>query len=221
MDDQDVNISRSIDRGFGTLSAEEEKDLTQARGADQELDAICSEYEKTSRDIRLAFEYEKVLQEPVSEDMLAAVRNVFAEHEADTKKIVRFPLRKVAVALAACVAVLLVVLALIQDPGIQGAEPSGSITDTTPDIKWENAEDPEQKYDVWIIPAEGDYMDAPTILVVKDVRSPIAYEDLNPPKGKPPVSELAFGDYRLLVCLAGEGKASGTPTPFTVVKEEK
>ncbi len=105
--------------------------------------------------------------------------------------------------------------------------PQGTVATTQPEIAWENT--PGKKYNVWILPKEGDYTTAPALFVAKDVQSPVAFSALKPGKDLPAdKTELdPDKDYRVLICYndagspgAGE-RIAGTPVPFRVAPAAK
>jgi hypothetical protein len=129
-------------------------------------------------------------------------------------------------ALAAALALGLVGLQFIQPKPLAGAmakvtitSPGDLISTTRPTIAWTSKDRPSQRYDVWVLPEEGDHLTVAPLLVAKDVTSPVAFEKLRPegsgtPEGE---SELEAGRaYRVLVCLADGGRMSGMPIPFRV-----
>ena len=94
--------------------------------------------------------------------------------------------------------------------------PIGEAVDSKPFIAWDARDEPGQKYDVWILPAEGDYLTAPTLYKAEGVTSPVSFSDLKP---GPEVAENELrGDteYRVLVCLADAGRTAGVPFVFKV-----
>ena len=97
--------------------------------------------------------------------------------------------------------------------------PGDEITDTRPTIAWTSKDKPGQKYDVWILPAEGDFRDpnaAPTLFKAERVTSPVAFASFKPGKGIAATSLQPGTDYRVLVCLADAGRLAGVPVPFKV-----
>ncbi len=96
--------------------------------------------------------------------------------------------------------------------------PRGSTGLTQPLIVWDNK--PDQKYDVWILPPEGSQTDAPALFTAKNVRSPIAFNDLKPTDAAQGQKELQPGKpYRLLVCFASLGRLAGVTVPFETTAE--
>jgi hypothetical protein len=95
--------------------------------------------------------------------------------------------------------------------------PTGETSRTEPLIVWENAPDPSQLYDVWVLPPDGPFEKVPAIYEAKGVRSPVAFDRLAPPASASGVAhDLQPGkDYRLLVCIAGAGRIAGTAVPFS------
>lgn len=94
--------------------------------------------------------------------------------------------------------------------------PGDEITSTQPVIAWNSQDQPGQKYDVWILPAEGDHLTAPVLFVTKGVTSPVAFDSLKPGKGITDTALQPGTDYRVLVCLADAGRMAGVPVPFKV-----
>jgi hypothetical protein len=86
--------------------------------------------------------------------------------------------------------------------------PGDVVPETTPVVAWNSKDRPEQRYDVWILPGEGDHLTVPAVFVAQNVTSPV-----------PITTALTAGQsYRVLVCLAGIGRTAGTPVPFRVAK---
>ncbi|MCE9518220.1 MAG: hypothetical protein K8R87_01420 [Verrucomicrobia bacterium] len=107
-----------------------------------------------------------------------------------------------------------------QRPPIASAAlaPRGATGLTQPLIVWENK--PEQKYDVWILPPEGNQTEAPALFTAKNVRSPLAFADLQPTDAAEGQKELQPGKpYRLLVCFATLGRLAGVTVPFETTAE--
>jgi len=94
--------------------------------------------------------------------------------------------------------------------------PTATISDTQPVIAWTSKDKPDQKYDVWILPAEGDYLKAPTLFIAKGVKSPVAFASMKPGKDVADTALKAGIDYRVLICLADAGRMAGVPVSFTV-----
>jgi hypothetical protein len=94
--------------------------------------------------------------------------------------------------------------------------PGDVTTDTRPRIAWNSKDNPGQKYDVWIIPAEGDHLTASVLFVAKNVTSPVAFDQLQPGPESPAAFLQPGADYRVLVCLADAGRLAGVPVPFRV-----
>jgi hypothetical protein len=85
---------------------------------------------------------------------------------------------------------------------------------------WDNAADQNQKYDVWILPAEGSQKDAPALFQAKGVRSPVAFSELQAIDAAKGAKELQPGKpYRMLVCLANLGRLAGITVPFQTTAE--
>jgi hypothetical protein len=94
--------------------------------------------------------------------------------------------------------------------------PGDEISETQPRIAWTSKDQPGQKYDVWILPAEGDHLTAPTLFVAKGVTSPVAFSQLQPSAEAAGTALQPGEDYRVLVCLADVGRMAGVPVPFKV-----
>jgi hypothetical protein len=94
--------------------------------------------------------------------------------------------------------------------------PTATISDTQPVIAWTSKDKPDQNYDVWILPAEGDYLKAPTLFIAKGVKSPVAFASMKPGKDVADTALKAGIDYRVLICLADAGRMAGVPVSFTV-----
>lgn len=94
--------------------------------------------------------------------------------------------------------------------------PGDAITSTRPTIAWSSKDKPGQKYDVWILPAEGDHLTAPTLFVAKGVTSPVPFEQLQPGKDTAAPALQPGTSYRVLICLADAGRRAGVPIPFKV-----
>lgn len=94
--------------------------------------------------------------------------------------------------------------------------PGDQIADTRPTIAWNSKDKPGQKYDVWILPAEGDHLNAPALFVAKAVTSPVTFDTLKPGVGQDAAGLQPGTDYRVLVCLADAGRRAGVPVPFKV-----
>lgn len=94
--------------------------------------------------------------------------------------------------------------------------PGDVISETQPRIAWTSRDAPGQKYDVWILPAEGDHLTAPALFVAKSVTSPISFTQLQPSTEVAATSLQPGTDYRVLVCLADVGRMAGEPIPFRV-----
>lgn len=131
-----------------------------------------------------------------------------------------------ALALAAALVVGLVGLQFIQPKPPAGTmarvtitSPGDLITTTRPTIAWTSKDRPSQRYDVWVLPEEGDHLTVAPLLVAEDVTSPVSFEKLRPEtsvitEGEPELEEGRA--YRVLVCLADGGRIAGTPIPFRV-----
>ncbi len=94
--------------------------------------------------------------------------------------------------------------------------PGDEITHTRPVIAWNSQDKPGQKYDVWILPAEGDHLTAPVLFVTKGVTSPVSFDSLKPGKDVTSTALQPGADYRVLVCLADAGRMAGVPVRFKV-----
>jgi hypothetical protein len=94
--------------------------------------------------------------------------------------------------------------------------PGDEIMDTRPTIAWNSKDKPGQKYDVWILPAEGDHLSAPALFVAKSVTSPISFSQLQPGAEAAGTSLQPGTNYQVLVCLADAGRMAGVPVPFKV-----
>jgi hypothetical protein len=94
--------------------------------------------------------------------------------------------------------------------------PGDTISETRPTIAWTSKDKPGQKYDVWILPAEGDHLTAPVLFVAKNVTSPVSFADLAAGPGITAAALTPGTDYRALVCLASMGRTAGVPVTFTV-----
>ncbi|TDU67296.1 hypothetical protein EI77_03499 [Prosthecobacter fusiformis] len=123
--------------------------------------------------------------------------------------------------MAAVLALLLTGIWLLRPPAVPTAQivlrtPTTETRSVRPTIAWDSADKPGQKYDVWILPAEGDHLTAPVLFVAKDVESPVRFGDLKPGPDVA-VEQLEKGkDYRVLVCLASIGRHAGVPVTFHV-----
>jgi hypothetical protein len=85
---------------------------------------------------------------------------------------------------------------------------------TQPTFAWTNASDPQQKYDVWVLPAEGDVETIPALFVTKEVRSPVNLADMKPSAPGTPLKLEKDKPHRLLVCLASVGRFGGDAVSF-------
>lgn len=94
--------------------------------------------------------------------------------------------------------------------------PGDVISETQPRIAWTSKDAPGQKYDVWILPAEGDHLTAPALFVAKSVTSPVSFTQLQPGAEAAATALQPGTDYRVLVCLADAGRMAGVPVPFKV-----
>jgi hypothetical protein len=170
---------------------------------------------------------------------LRAERTQTGAKTAEADKIVAFPFGSSATAhagrtkgrawpwMAAAAAIAVAGLVGYQmwprDPAaIVTRSPQGTVTTTQPEIAWENA--PGKNYNVWILPAEGDYTTAPALFVAKGVRSPVPFSALKPGKDLPADKRSLDPEkeYRVLVCYNDTGstgpgeRIAGTPVPFRV-----
>jgi hypothetical protein len=93
--------------------------------------------------------------------------------------------------------------------------PRGVTSVTEPLIVWENA--PNQDYDVWILPADGAVTEVASLFVKKAVRSPIPFDQLEP--ADPGDALEAGNDYRVLVCLADQGRLAGESVSFSIMEQ--
>ncbi len=129
-------------------------------------------------------------------------------------------------ALAASLALGLVSLQFTQSnaPGgtmakVTITSPGDLITTTRPTIAWTSKDRPSQRYDVWVLPEEGDHLTVAPLLVAEGVTSPVSFEKLRPEgmEQSGAIGGLVSGRaYRVLVCLANGGRMAGTPVPFRV-----
>jgi hypothetical protein len=94
--------------------------------------------------------------------------------------------------------------------------PGDVISETHPRIAWTSKDRPAQKYDVWILPAEGDHLTTPALFVAKSVTSPVSFTQLQPGAEAAATTLQPGTDYRVLVCLADAGRMAGVPVPFKV-----
>jgi len=126
-------------------------------------------------------------------------------------------------ALAACLALLAGLAAVwLRPPAASSKDivilaPRGETGFTQPTIAWDAKAG--QRYDVWILGAEGSHLDAPALYIAKGVQPPLSLAALQPGpalQGQPnPRATLLPGtDYRLLVCLADAGRIAGIAVPF-------
>lgn len=125
-------------------------------------------------------------------------------------------------ALAATVLILAALTWLILPRGTPTANvaltsPSATISDTQPVIAWNSKDKPGQKYDVWILPADGDHLTAPALFKAEKVTSPIAFTAMKPGKDITDTALKAGMDYRVLICLADAGRMAGVPVEFKVI----
>ena len=99
--------------------------------------------------------------------------------------------------------------------------PGDFIATTRPRIAWTSKDAPGQRYDVWILPAEGDYLSAPPLFAAKSVTSPIDFAALKGGDGITNTGLVPGTDYRVLVCLADAGRMAGVPVPFKTLPAAK
>jgi len=130
--------------------------------------------------------------------------------------------------LAAAAAVAVAAVWLKGPPGVEEpaapamarvvvTSPGDRIEATRPVISWTSRDEPGQRYDVWILPEDGDYLEAPALFAAESVTSPVAFDQLEPGPEAPADGALEPGTgYRVLVCLADAGRMSGRPVPFRV-----
>ena len=116
----------------------------------------------------------------------------------------------IAVGIAALLAVLGVATKLVL--------PSGGTFQPT--FAWENSVDSSQKYDVWVLPAEGDPETAAPLFKVFNKRSPVKLSEMQAADGKS-TSLKKDEPHRLLVCLATVGKFGGNAVPLPAQNEIK
>lgn len=95
--------------------------------------------------------------------------------------------------------------------------PRGETGVMRPILVWDAR--PGQRYDVWILPAEGTHMEAPALWTAKSVLPPLDFSELIPSPtltaASRPTTRLEAGmDYRILVCLADAGRIAGVAVPF-------
>jgi len=122
--------------------------------------------------------------------------------------------------LAAALAIAFVVLSPSRvDPGATArviiTSPGDVISETTPEIAWTSKVPPGQRYDVWILPGEGDPLEVASLFESKHVVSPVAFDSLTPTSPTEATLSPSRG-YRVLVCLADGGRLAGVPVPFRV-----
>ena len=128
-------------------------------------------------------------------------------------------------ALAAAVAATLVMLVRILP---ESGAPMAKITLLAPDpadpspyadpvFVWDNKDAPGQRYDVWVLPKGGDQLTAKPLYVAKDTLSPLPLEAMKKAEGV--TTNLAGGDYELLICLAGVGRHAGVTRSFAIAGE--
>lgn len=112
-------------------------------------------------------------------------------------------------ALAAAMVVVTGLATLLLPKGLKGSA-------SQPVFVWQNAADETQRYDVWVLPAEGDVETMPAVFVAKGVRSPVSLKDMQPgPAAAAGQTTLAAAPSRLLVCLASIGRLGGAAETFT------
>lgn len=94
--------------------------------------------------------------------------------------------------------------------------PGDAISSTQPTIAWNSKDKPGQKYDVWILPSEGNHLEVPELFKAERVTSPVSFASLTPGKDIPQSTLQPGRDYRVLVCLADSGRLAGVPIAFKV-----
>ena len=143
-------------------------------------------------------------------------RAAFAEAgEKQRNKIIR-PVVWIA-AMAACIGLCLFAaksLFTADHPPILTLAPTGETGTKSPLIVWENAKEPDQKYDVWILPKDGSQKDAEALFVSKGVRSPLEFSRMKAARAGMELEPEK--DYRILVCYAEEGRLAGTASAFSL-----
>lgn len=160
--------------------------------------------------------------EPIPGPLLALLERERAEALKKRKEARSFRsvIALASLGLAAAIAVSFVFLR----PPVSDAPPMAKVTitspgdstaDTRPVFAWTSKDRPDQRYDVWVLPEEGDVLTVPALFEAEDVVSPVTFDQLTTvaATGK----ALAHGEkYRVLVCLADAGRLAGTPVPFSV-----
>ncbi len=99
--------------------------------------------------------------------------------------------------------------------------PGDEIESTRPRIAWTSRDGASQRYDVWILPAEGDPLTVPALFKRENVVSPVEFSALEPGKGVLATALEQGTDYRVLVCLAGAGRMAGVPVHFRTSKSSR
>ena len=206
-------------------SLEERAELASMVAAQPDLAAEIAEVESTARILRRARVF--VDLEQTRSDALSARRT---QEAAAAPARHRHSLPSW-LAMAAAVAVLAGLAGFYFRPPAHSSKdiailsPRGETGFTQPAIAWDAA--PDQRYDVWILPAQGNHLEVPALFVANGVRPPVALAALKPGpalKGQPnpPQSLEAGTDYRVLVCFADAGRIAGIAVPFrTSVRPEK
>jgi hypothetical protein len=210
------------------LTADEEQALREALGEAPPTEAHAARREQIRAEMAMIQSalMPPASDEPVPQHVLARLRahreKVWQEHQArhssalafsevqssapgtsttNTRLLTSLPW----LALAAVIAVLAIAAKLL----LPTADP------TRPTIAWTNATDPEQKYDVWILPDNNIHKeDAEVLFVATNVRSPVKFDQLT---AKAAGRDRLEKDksHRLLVCLASAGRFAGEAVKFT------
>ena len=206
-------------------SPEERAELAAMVAAQPDLVAEIAEVESTARILRRARVFEDL--EQTRSDALSARRT---QEAAAAPARHRHSLPSW-LAMAAAVAVLAGLAGFYFRPPARSSKdiailsPRGETGFTQPTIAWDAA--PDQRYDVWILPAQGNHLDVPALFVANGVRPPVALAALKPgpafkDQPNPPLSLEPGTDYRVLVCFADAGRIAGIAVPFrTSAKPEK
>ena len=99
--------------------------------------------------------------------------------------------------------------------------PGDTIASTRPTIAWTSKDAPGQRYDVWILPANGDHLKVPALYKAENVISPVQFANFRSGKENPEPELQPGGSYQVLVCLAGSGRMAGVPVPFKITALQK
>ncbi|MFZ4593615.1 MAG: hypothetical protein ACOYOF_05125 [Verrucomicrobiaceae bacterium] len=126
-------------------------------------------------------------------------------------------LRWAAILVALGVVIWLVLPRSTPTANVALTSPAATISETQPVIAWTSKDKPGQKYDVWILPAEGDYLTAPALFKAEKVTSPVAFTAMKPGKDITDTALKSGMDYRVLICLADAGRMAGVPVSFRVI----